>query len=115
MKFALILDYTDLDYYGHIPVIPYPPDSRVEVFYFEDEENDLLLEDFVFPINQVCGTLLDDGDLDYFDKSKCPILKSWLEERLTVVSNDTLANLYRKLLEFATKAIELETGIVVEL
>ncbi|MCQ2092349.1 MAG: hypothetical protein MJY85_06675 [Fibrobacter sp.] len=115
MKFALILDYAGLEYYGHIPVVPYPPDSRVEVFYFEDEENDLLLEDFVPPINQACGTLLDDGDLDYFDQAKCTILKSWLEERLPNISSDILVNLYRKLLEFAARAIELNTGVVVEL
>lgn len=115
MKFALILDYAGLDYYGHIPVVPYPPDSRVEVFYFEDEENYLLLEDFVPPINKACGTLLDDGDSDYFNHSKCTILKSWLEERLPSISNEILANLYRKLLEFATRAIEQNTGVVVEL
>jgi len=115
MKFALILNYAGLDYYGHIPVVPYPPDSRVEVFYFEDEENDLLLNDFVFPINRACGTLLDDGDLDYFDQSKCSVLKSWLENRLSTISNETLENLYRKLLEFATRAVELGTGVVVEL
>lgn len=115
MKFALILDYTGLDYYGHIPVVPYPPDSRLEVFYFEDEENELLLDDFVFPINKVCETLLDDGDLDYFNQSKCSLLKSWLENRLSSISNDALEKLYKKLLEFATRAVELGTGVVVEL
>lgn len=115
MKFSLILDCTGLNYYGQIPEIPYPPDSRVEVHCFEDSENELLLEDFVTPINRLCGTLLDDGDLDYFDREKCLKLKTWLSDRLKKSLNAQLKNLYLKLLEFSRRAIELNTGIVVEL
>ena len=115
MNFSLILDYTGLNYYGHLPEIPYPPDSRVEVYYFEDKENELLCEDFVDSINDYCDTLLDDGDIDYFDKAKCILLKSWLEKRLPSVSNERLKSLYGKLLEFANRAIKLGTGVVVEL
>lgn len=91
---SLILDFTGIECtYGNIPNIPQAPD----------------------PVNEQCGTWLNYNDEDYFDKAKCILLKSWLEKRLPDVSNEQLKSLYGKLLEFANRAIELGTGVVVEL
>lgn len=116
MRFTLILDFTGMTYYGgKIPNTPFPPDSRIEEFTLNEQDCETLCGDFVDSINDYCDTLLDDGDIDYFDKAKCILLKSWLEKRLPSVSNERLKSLYGKLLEFANRAIELGTGVVVEL
>lgn len=116
MRFTLVLDFTEMTYYGGIiPNTPFPPDPRIEEHHFDEEDRDLLNEFFVDDINQYCGTLLDDGDLDFYDKDKCILLKKWLAEKTPTLSNERLKNLYSKLLEYATKAIKLNTGVVIEL
>lgn len=102
-------------YGGKIPNTPFPPDPRIKEFPLNEQDCELLCEDFVDSINVYCDTLLDDGDVDYFDKAKCLLLKSRIEKRLPSVSNERLKSLYGKLLEFANRAIELGTGVVVEL
>ena len=45
----------------------------------------------------------------------CKKLKSWLEERLQRDVSETLKPIYEKLLEFSSRAIELNTGVEIEL
>lgn len=65
-----------MTYYGEkIPNTPFPPDPRIEEFSLNEQDCELLREDFVESINDYCDTLL----------------------------------------EFANRAIEQGTGVVVEL
>ena len=104
-------------YYGDIPEYTEEGYSEKTVYHRieTEEERDLLLEDFVDPINELCGTLLDYSDVDWFDPESCVKLKGWLEERLQSPCEDRLRVLYTVLLDFADRAIELDTGVVVEL
>ncbi|MCF0216104.1 MAG: hypothetical protein HUK21_06480 [Fibrobacteraceae bacterium] len=116
MRITLILDYSGLTYYGNIPNTPFPPDPRIEEFrYIEDSDLDLLDEDFIDSINETCDVALDRNDVDYFDKAKCIKLKLWLENHLTEDAHPRLKDIYDTMLRYAQKAIELETGIVIEL
>ncbi len=117
MRFTLILDYTGMTYYGHIPNTPFPPDSRIEEFSFDIEEKDMDVfgEEFIDPVDKVCDVLIDFGDVEYLDAEKCIKLKSWLEEWLKKNSPEKIKPIYEKLLAFASRAIGLKTGIVIEL
>ena len=57
----------------------------------------------------------DYGDIDYFDAQKCVILMEWIEERL----QKSITARYREILEilkdYCNRAIELNTGVVIEL
>ena len=55
------------------------------------------------------------GDVDYLNAEQCKLMLGWLEWRLTEPINPRLETIYRKLVEFANKAIELGTGIVFDL
>lgn len=67
------------------------------------------------PIDRLCNSLIDPGDVDYLNAEQCKLMLGWLEWRLTEPINPRLETIYRKLVEFANKAIELGTGIVFDL
>lgn len=49
-----------MTYYGEkIPNTPFPPDSRIEEFSLNEQDCELLREDFVESINDYCDTLLE--------------------------------------------------------
>lgn len=116
MRFELFLDLHNLKYYGDIPEKPEDRQGRVELFEFDDRVfSELIDKDFIDEVNNLCDTCLDLTDVDYFDKDKCVKLKSWLEQRFTKDLNPLLKPIYEKLLDFSTRAIELETGVVIQL
>ena len=112
--FELIKDMSAIKcYYGDIPVTASASQSAYEGYGISSADEDLLMEDFVDQVNDLCGTFLDYGDIDYFDSAKCIKLKSWLESRLEQPCHLRLRELYVVLLGYAMRAIELGTGVVV--
>ena len=115
MKYELIKKMEGLDMYGDIPDLPVELDSSIgERFVGNESDSWLLLDHFVKGIDKVCPNLLDYGDVDFFDGSKCIILKKWLEEHKGTDSL-RLNELYDILYDFVSRAIELNTGVVIEL
>lgn len=112
--FELIKDMGAIKkFYGDIPETAGAPRTSYEGFEISLEDEDLLMRDFVDQINGICGTLLDYGDVDYFDASKCVKLREWLKGRLERPCPSRLRELYAALLDYAARAIELGTGVVV--
>ena len=115
MKYELIKMYDDLEMYDDIPCLPIELDNSIgERFVGEESDSWLLLNHLVPGIDKKCPNLLDYGDVDYFDSSKCIILKKWLEEN-KVTDNPRLSELYDILYDFVSRAIEMNTGVVIEL
>lgn len=115
MKFELALNLDNVPYYGNVPDFFDCTDKKSEIFTLEPSDWPLLNSDFIDPINEQCETLLDYGDIDFLDVDQCKLLNKWLSDRLSRNCNTRLRVLYEKLQEFATRAIALGTGIVVEL
>lgn len=114
--FQLIVDPSKvIGYYGDIPELPMERDGAYEEYRIDWNDMLALTDDFADPINELCGTLLDLGDVDYFDAVQCVKLKDWLETRLKRPCTSRLRKLYTVLLEYATRAIELGTGVVVDI
>ena len=116
MEFVLFLDLNGLDYYGYIPEIPDNPIGRVEIFPLTNQWDDVdLFMNDLHEINEQCDALLDYGDVDFFNYEKCVKLKKWIVERL----NKPIDTRYRELLEvlngYCERAIELKTGVVIDL
>lgn len=114
--FELIKDFSVIkSYYGYIPETADAPNWAIEQFPIDEEDVALLCNDFVEPIDKACGSLLDCGDVDYFDVEQCEKLKNWLDDRLTRPCPDRLCQLYDVLLDYASRAIDMRTGLVIEL
>lgn len=119
MKLALVIKPNDLACtYGNIPNVPNESNAAAEVFHFVLDSG-LSFDEFywriVDPINSLCGTLLDDGDVDYIESEACVVLLDWAKGLLQEAEDRWLREWLLKLIEFATRAVDLGTGLVVEL
>lgn len=115
MKYELIKSMEDLDLYGDVPCLPVElDDSRGERFVGNESDAWLLLGHFVPGIDKVCANLLDYSDVDFFDSNQCAVIKKWLEEN-KVTDDSRLNELYDVLYDYISRAIELGTGVIIEL
>lgn len=114
MSIQLFLSLDGLDYYGDIPEIPEDYNGIVEEYPLSSEDIKMLLCD-IDSIDTACDVLLDFGDADFFNREKCEKLNEWIDNRL----KNTIAPRYRETLEVlkdcCNQAIELNTGVVIEL
>ncbi len=114
MVIQLFLHLDGLKYYGDIPEKPENFDGIVEEYPLSVSDIKMLLND-VDSIDTACDVLLDYGDVDYFNCEKCAKLKEWIDCRL----KSTLEPRYREILdvlkEYCSRAIEYNTGVVIEL
>lgn len=116
MMFELIKNAEGLDMYGDIPCLPWELTSEIgERFVGEETDSWILLEDFVPEIDAICTNVLDYGDVDYFNAEKCRLILNWLIKRKERDMTSRLVELYNCLELYLTKAIELGTGVVIEL
>lgn len=116
MQAVLFHDFNKVpSYYGNVPNGPYDPMHHVELYRMRESDRDPMDEDFTDPVNEVCGTTLGYGDVDFLNPTQCRLLTGWLEARLTRPITPRLATIYRHLLDYAQRAIQYNTGIVIEL
>lgn len=116
MEAALFHDFDNVtSYYGNIPSRPMQSDEHVELYRMRESDRDPMDEDFTDPVNRVCGTTLGYGDVDFLDPRQCRLLAAWLKTRLTQPITPRLAEIYRHLLDYAQRATQYNTGIVIEL
>ncbi len=104
--------------YGDEPDVPEVlPDPRVEIYNFNIDEKyyEFFEEDFVEPVDKLCEALMDFSEADYLGAEKCVKLREWLGERLVRDVPKFLKPIYEKIFEFASKAIEYDTGIIIQL
>lgn len=105
-----------VDYYGDRPDALEDDDPRGEFYGFDIDRQywNILEADFIDPVDALCGTLLDLYEDDFFCVEQCVKLKAWIEERLTRETCPALKPVYEKILEYAIKAIDLGTGIIIQ-
>ena len=125
MLISLIRQPENLDSsYGGIPSIPFEPDERADFYIFDfdffDDDDETYLDyfeiEFLAPINRLCETLLDYGDVDYIDAEHCAKLTEWIVAKLESHNlTDHERCFFETLLEYAREAVLLGTGVVVEL
>lgn len=122
MTAQLVLTLVGIDkYYGYIPEVGDYPDKFEEYTVIDEDDEDgdeldwYLDEHFAMPVNKLCDSLLGYGDVDYLDAKKCKKLIPWLEENVKKESNAKVIDIYNKLHEFAKRAVDLNTGIIIEM
>ncbi len=116
MMFALIKDATKLDMYGDIPEVFGATEEEAEVYNGDWDDGVMLCENLLPSMDEkIEDCLLDLSDIDYFDKSKCIILNSILYDKLNEPCSERLHELYTILNDFVKRAINMNTGVVIEL
>lgn len=116
MEFALIKDLKNLDMYGDIPETFGATEEQTEVYSGDEKDADMLWRELLPDMcKNIEDCLLDYGDVDYYDASKCVIIKKILEDKLKKPCEPRLHELYTILHGYLNRAIELGTGVVIEL
>jgi len=114
MAIRLFLDLNDLKYYGDIPEKPESSLGRVEEYPLSSDDIKLFIKD-IDSLDAACNDLLDFGDVDYFNAEKCGKLREWIRERLEQPVSARYREILETLMSYCERAIELNTGVVIEL
>ena len=120
----ILMLYHDLSkvkyWYGPVPGDGPVETDNVSVLYtsedcYMDDETYPAYYDNVFgPINDVCGSDLDNFDYDYLSAEQCKKLVPWLDKQIANPKDKRFLPLYKELRDYAKKAIEYNTGIGIE-
>lgn len=115
MNSQLVLTLEGIDkYYGDIPLVENYPNKYEEFSFSDDGIDEYLGESFAVPVNKECGCLLGYGDVDYLNAEKCKKLIPWIEKNIDTFVNPKGKEAVEKILVFAKRAVELNTGIIIE-
>lgn len=114
MRIDLFKSFAGASYYGDIPEATSVPENQVESTLYGFDADWHAIIDFAMKVNDACGTALDISDVDFFDVRKCKELVTLLDAPISI-EDDVLAGFVVDLKVAAKRAIELGTGIVVEL
>lgn len=114
MRIDLFKSFEGVSYYGDVPQATSVPGTQVESTRYGFDADFHAIVDFALKVNDACDTALDISDVDFFDVQKCLELVKLLDGPITI-DDDALAGFVADLKVAAQRAIELGTGIVVEL
>ena len=114
MSFQLFLRLDGLNYYGDIPEIPEEPNEMVEEYFLSFEDIKMILND-IDSIDDYCNALLDYGDVEFFDCEKCKKLNEWIDRRVKDEIEPRYLEILKALETYCSRAIELNSGVVIEL
>ncbi len=115
MRIQLAKTLDGIGFYGPIYDLGTGVPDKVEEYVMEDNEHDWLLEKMIDRINAECDTLLDDGDYDFIDAGKCKRLIELVDN----LPKDYVPEQYKRVVgvlkEYASRAIEYNTGMAIEM
>lgn len=116
MKFELVIKPDHLQMFGNVPCLPVKLSDEGKRFVGDASDAQLLLDDFVPALDRICPeNVLDYGDVDYFDEKQCAAIREWLEGHMPGLTSFRLRRLYETLYSYVSEAVELHTGVVIEL
>ena len=118
MYFLLFLTFEGIEVGTMGPYVHNPKtDSRVEYYQLENawDDVDLFFEDnAIDEIANRCASLIDYGESDYFNSEKCAVILKWIGERLSNPTTPRYHEILEVLRDFCERAIELNTGVVID-
>lgn len=118
MFVALIKSFEDIEWFVDIPQVRFESDSKVELHWLSEQNRLPIAQDFAWNTNSKTGRLLSIYEDDYYDADNCSVIAAWLNKRLAGdwgACPDGLRSDYELILSLARRAIDLGTGIVIEL
>lgn len=120
MYFGLMLTLDGRDYYGpdHPELFSYDPavnDPRDVLWEFDETDAQALNDDMIEGRDPLQGTLIGMWDVDHLTARQCPEVIAWIERRLESPCPQRLRRMYEVLRSMCQWAVDLDTGVTVEL
>lgn len=114
MRIDLFKSFEGASYYGDVPEASSVPEDQVESTLYGFDTDWHAIIDFAMKVNDACDTALDISDVDFFNVQQCRELVKLLNDPIAT-DDAALAKFAVDLKVAAQRAVELGTGIVVEL
>ncbi len=114
MRIDLFKSFEGVHYFANIPQSFGMDDSIVESKRYSYDAPWGIISDFALLVDDPCDVLLDIGDVDFFNVSQCKKLLEVLDT-ISYPEFKEMSEFISDLKVAAKRAIELGTGIVVEL
>jgi len=121
MVFVLYKTYDNIQFneFGcPIGIEPVELNPSVEYYILENDfdDVDLFFDDgAIDEIAERCNSLIGYGEEDYFNAEQCKILSKWIEERLLKPVVPRYKEMLEVLKDYCQRAIELNTGVYIDL
>lgn len=113
MYIATIKSHATMDMYGNIPEIH--DSNNADVKYYEANDAEIICHILLPLIDKYIENDLSYGDVDYFDNTKCIVLKDIILKHLDYLLSKISRQIIDNLLSACDYAITNTTGIVIEL
>lgn len=112
----LILTFDGINkYYGKIPEMFNHTNNYEEYILVDENMDDSYFDDnFIMPINKICTSLIG-GDVEYLNVEQCKKLVPWIEKNINKFTITKGKEIVVKILEYANRAIYLNTGIIIDI
>lgn len=114
MRIDLFKSFEGASYYGDVPEASSVPETQVESTHYSFDADVCAIMDFAMQIDDACDAVLDYTDVDFLNAQKCEKLVELLEGPISI-KDEALVGFAADLKVAAQRAVELGTGIVVEL
>lgn len=103
------------------PVINYGHYPKIEKKYIKEyrigtlDQSIKLGNFFLDNIDKACDVLVGPYEYDYWNSEKCKIIVSWIEKNKNLIKESKLDDFFKVINEYCIKAIELDTGVEIDL
>lgn len=119
MHFILFLTFEGVKFDACGPFVDYPYETNEKIIYYQLtndwDDIDLFYDDgAIDEIAHRCNSLISYGEADYFNAEKCAILLQWVEDRLSRPCTPRYNEMLEVLRDFCHRAVELNTGVVID-
>ena len=113
MYIGLYLKKIKLPEKGHYP--EEMPDKDIKKYSLKLNEALILGNFFLNNIDEYLESVIGPYDYDYFTVDQCKKLKFWIDNNSDLINKNDLSDIFKIIYEYCNKAIELDTGIEMEL
>jgi len=79
------------------------------------EESMKLGQFFSDNINDECGTLVANYEYDYWNQEQCKNVVRWIEKNKKLIKEAELEEIFKVINDYCKQAIELDTGVEIDL
>ncbi|MBQ1550743.1 MAG: hypothetical protein IIZ67_01450 [Bacilli bacterium] len=98
---------------GYYPEID---ESKIKKYRNGSLEQSIKIGQFFFDnINDECETLVAPYEYDYWNSDQCKKIVNWIENNRELIKSFNLEEMFKVINDYCKQAVELDTGVEIEL
>ena len=91
--------------------------QEIKIYKFKFNEEAINLGNFFLEkgIDDYCNCFVEPYGTDFLNKDQCILLKKWITENKNIIQENNFNEIFNVLEDYCKQAIELDTGIEIDL